>query len=94
MATNLIETILSLLTSGDNLKKLASYLGFDEGKAKGVIAAAVPALLAAFIKKSSTPDGAAALGQAVDDADEGIFDKLGDLLGGGGDDFPRRAEVC
>lgn len=85
MSANFIEMILKLLTSGATLSKLASMLGIDEGKTKAILGAALPAILAAFAKKASTRDGASRLAATVDEADEGILDNLGSLLGGGSD---------
>jgi hypothetical protein len=77
----LMDSITQSL-GGDTMKQISRQLGADEGTTQNAIAAAVPLLLAGLARNSSSPDGAAALHEAlVKDHDGGILDKLGGFLG-------------
>jgi hypothetical protein len=55
---------------------LASTVGMDDGQAKSFIEAAIPALLAGFLKSFETQGGAKALSDAVSNSDPGLLERL------------------
>ena len=66
--------------------KLAGTLGLPEGLVKKGLAAAVPILLAAFIKRGGASDGAEAISAAMGKMPDDPFSTLGQMLGGSPDD--------
>ena len=72
---NLVQMILQMLTP-DRVTRIASALGLERSAAQGAIAAAVPALLAAFSGVASKPDGARRLHDAVAQQQPGALDGL------------------
>ena len=85
-----MSSILDLLGSqldASTLARLGSQVGATPEQTSAAVSAALPALLGALHRNSSTPQGAAALGSALDrDHDGSILDNLGSLLGGGPSD--------
>lgn len=85
-----MSSILDLLGSqldASTLARLGSQVGATPEQTSAAVSAALPALLGALQRNSSTPQGAAALGSALDrDHDGSILDNLGSLLGGGPSD--------
>jgi len=85
-----MSSILDLLGSqldASTLARLGSQVGATPEQTSAAVAAALPALLGALHRNSSTPQGEAALGSALDrDHDGSILDNLGSLLGGGPSD--------
>ena len=72
----LIDMITQHL-GGDALKQLSQQLGTDEGTASTAVSAALPAIVGALARNSSSPEGASALDQAIaKDHDGGILDNL------------------
>jgi Bacterial protein of unknown function (DUF937) len=61
---------------------VAKLIGVDEALVKKAIGAAIPTLLAGFIGKASTEQGANQLGTVLDQADGRILDNIGAILGG------------
>ncbi len=51
--------------SGDTLKRISQSLGTDEGTAAKAVSVALPLLIGGLTRNASTPDGAAALDQAL-----------------------------
>jgi hypothetical protein len=85
-----MSSILDLLGSqldASTLARLGSQVGATPEQTSAAVSAALPALLGALHRNSSTPQGEAALGSALDrDHDGSILDNLGSLLGGGPSD--------
>jgi Bacterial protein of unknown function (DUF937) len=75
MDTDLREQIAQVL-SPDVARQLASTVGMDEGQGKDFVAAAVPALLAAFLHSTETDGGAKALSDAVSNSDPNTLERL------------------
>jgi hypothetical protein len=50
---------------GDTLKQISQQLGTDEGTAAKAVSVALPLLIAGLTRNASTPDGGAALDQAL-----------------------------
>lgn len=69
---------------GSRLSDLSRALGgADEGQARSALAMGLPAILGALQRNAATPDGAAALDQALErDHDGSVLDNLGAILGG------------
>ena len=77
---DLLENLTSQL-SGSNLSNLSSQLGTDQGQTQSAISAALPLLLGALQKGTSTPEGANAVSQLADgEAGSGIMDDIGGFL--------------
>ena len=81
---NIVQMILKLLTSGDNLSKIASALGIGQEQAGKAVSAAVPTLLAALAGVASKPAGGADLANVLAKQDSGVLDNLSSLFSGGG----------
>jgi outer membrane protein OmpA-like peptidoglycan-associated protein len=84
MATDLLGMMSS--TIGTQLADQAGrFLGASESSMKGAVGAALPALLAGVMQKSSTPAGAADLMKLLNTPglDAGVAGNLGSYLGGG-----------
>ena len=60
----ILDTIGQQL-SGDTLKQISQQLGTDEGTAAKAVSVALPLLIAGLSRNASTPDGGAALDQAL-----------------------------
>ena len=65
-----LETLLGLL-EGQDLEKLTSQIGGTEGEVKNGVMAALPAMLAALNKNTSTAEGAEALNKALETKHDG-----------------------
>ena len=79
-----LADILGGALGGDALSKLAAQLGTDEGGAQKALSAALPTMLGRLKENADTPEGAAALADAVNkDHDGSILDQVGSLFGGG-----------
>ena len=78
-----ILDILSGAIGNDTVEKIGSQLGIDSGTTSTIVNAALPLLLSALAKNSSSQQGAEALHNAVTkDHDGSILDNIGGLLGG------------
>lgn len=79
--------ITDLVTGGIGSKAIsaiAKTLNIDESKAKWIVAAAVPLMIAALNYNAKNKGQADSIDQAAEKHNEGgIFDKIGDLLGQG-----------
>src|SRR6201999_1996013 len=74
MDVDLKEQIAQVL-SPDVARQLAATVGMDDGQGKDFVAAAVPALLAAFLHSFGS-GGAKALSDAVSNSDPNTFERL------------------
>ena len=81
---NIVQMILKLLSSGDNLNKIASALGIGQEQAGKAVSAAVPTLLAALAGVASKPGGGADLANVLAKQDSGVLDNISSLFSGGG----------
>lgn len=64
--------------------QIGGMLGMEDNKkTSSVMDAAMGSILGGMIKKSSSPEGAKQVYDMASNADGGIMDKLGDILGGG-----------
>jgi hypothetical protein len=74
-------SLLDALTQqlgGQNLSALSNQLGLDENQTSSAVSAALPMLIQAMNRNTSSNDGAASLANALDkDHDGGILDNLG-----------------
>jgi hypothetical protein len=66
--------------------RIASALGINSALARTAINVALPAILGAFATKAATPSGAAALQNAVTNANPNIFGSLDSILSGSNKD--------
>jgi hypothetical protein len=77
-------SILNMLTqtvAGDNLDALAGQLGLNKDQASSAISAALPMIMGALAKNTSSQEGAASLANALDkDHDGSILDMAGAFL--------------
>ena len=80
---SVIETLRQHLDP-QTVQQMSSAIGADPAATAGAVSMALPALVGALSKNASTPQGAAALDQALDAHDGSIFGNLGGLLTGGG----------
>ena len=83
MAFNVMDMITGALTP-DNIGAVANAMGMDNDLVAKGLGAAMPAVLAGVLGSASSPEGQAKLDSALNEADPGILDNLGGLLGGGG----------
>ena len=75
--------LISKALQGEALKQLSRQIGAGEQQTQSAAMAALPALLGAMKRNTSTPEGASALSNALEnDHDGGILDNLGSFLGG------------
>ncbi|MBA3404025.1 MAG: DUF937 domain-containing protein [Gemmatimonadaceae bacterium] len=79
MAT-IYESVMQQL-SGQNMTQLSQQIGADEATTQTAVQAALPTLLGGLARNSAQPEGAAALGDALNDHRGGLLDNLGGLLG-------------
>ena len=83
MAQNLIDLLERLLGSNDVLSRLGALIGLSPENTKGVIGAAVPAILAALVGLAQRPEGRDRLAAAVQSQDTSMLDNLAGALSGG-----------
>jgi len=85
--SSILDTIQQQL-GPDTIQQMSAALGADPSATSSAVSMALPALLGGLSHNASTPQGAAALDQALGDHDGSILDSLGGglggLLGGGG----------
>lgn len=81
--SGLVDQILGQL-GPNQVGAIASQLGTDPQTAQSAIAQAIPLILGGMAQNASTPDGAGALHNALNDhAGSSVGDVLGAVLGGG-----------
>ncbi|MFY9610913.1 MAG: DUF937 domain-containing protein [Blastocatellia bacterium] len=79
---NALTEMLTRQLAGGAISQISNKIGADEGTTRAAIAIAVPLLISALARNSSTPAGAEALNQAVArDHDGSILDNLSGFLG-------------
>ncbi len=71
--------MVTQMMGGDTTKQISRQLDQDESKTQAAIATALPMLLGALAKNSSTPDGAGALHRALARHDGSILQQPGSL---------------
>src|SRR5262245_55942607 len=81
MATNLVSYVMQFLTP-DMIARIAAALGLDRQAAQSGVAAAVPALLAAFSGIAAKPGGAQNLLDTIKQQ-SGVLDSFAGVVGGG-----------
>lgn len=82
-----LQSILNQALSGGAINQMSRTLGTDESTTSNAVQVALPLLLGALARNSSTPEGSSSLLGAVDrDHDGGILDNVGDFFGGGNAD--------
>ena len=68
--------------------QIGGMLGIpDQKKTSSIFDTAIGSILGGMMQKSSSQEGAKQVFDMASNADVGIMDKLGDILGGGGDDL-------
>lgn len=83
MSINLLDMVKGAV-SKQVMGQIGGVLGqTDANKTSGMFDTAAQSILGGLIKKASTPEGARDVFKAAQDQDDGILDKLGDILGGG-----------
>ena len=83
MAQNLIDLLERLFGSNDVLSRLGALIGLSPENTKGVIGAAVPAILAALVGLAQRPEGRDRLAAAVQSQDTSMLDNVAGALSGG-----------
>ncbi|MBL0332491.1 MAG: DUF937 domain-containing protein [Chlorobiota bacterium] len=79
---SLFENVSQLL-SGPALQLISSQLGADQGKTQSAIQGALPLIISALSKNSSTPEGANSLVNALDrDHDGSVVNDIAGFIGG------------
>src|SRR5262245_11581384 len=79
---NLVDTIKHQLFSDGHLDQLSSLIGAGEGATKSAIGAAVPAVLSALTKMTSSGDGAQKVASALRNFDSGSLGNMAHMLSG------------
>lgn len=82
MSVNIMDLVKGAV-SDQIMGQLGGLLGTDAKKTPGLFETAAGSILGGLMKKGSTSQGAQDIFGAVQNQDDGILDKLGDLLGGG-----------
>jgi hypothetical protein len=81
---NILTEMLTQQLAGGAIAQISNKLGIDQGTAGKAVAIALPLLIAALARNSSTPSGANALDQAVArDHDGSVLDDIGGFLNSG-----------
>lgn len=80
--TSILDTLRQQLGPNE-IQQISRTIGADPAATSTAISAALPALLGGLSRNASTPQGAAALHNALDEHDGSILNNLGGLLGGG-----------
>ncbi len=84
MSGSILDLVTQALGSG-GAGQIGKQLGIDETTANKAIGGAIPVLMGALARNSSSGQGAGQLASALDrDHDGSILDDLGGFLGGGG----------
>ena len=80
MATNLVSEAAEVLSPAI-VSRIASALGLNQASTQKAIAAAVPALFAAFISYVSKPQSATKLAEVVNKQEPGVLSSLASVIG-------------
>ena len=79
---NTLTEMLTQQLAGSAVSQISSKIGADTGMTSKAVSLAIPLLISAMARNSSTPEGAQALDQAIaKDHDGSIFDNLTGFLG-------------
>lgn len=79
---NVLTELLTRQLAGGAISQISNKIGADEATTRAAIGIAIPLLISALARNSSTPAGAEALNQAVaKDHDGSILDNLNEFLG-------------
>lgn len=82
---NIMEMVKKSVTD-QVMGQIGGMLGMsDQKKASSTFDTAIGSILGGLMKKSSSPEGAKQVFEMASKSDDSIMDKLGDILGGGGD---------
>src|SRR3712207_3187524 len=80
-----LEGILNQTLNPSTINQMSRTLGTDESTTGNAVQVALPMLLGAMARNSSTPEGASSLLGALDrDHDGSVLDDVAGLLAGGG----------
>ena len=79
---SVVDLLNSQLGQG-GIEAISRQLGIDPQTAQQAVAGAIPILTGAMSRNAATPDGAAALHQALQEHDGSILDQAGQYLGQG-----------
>ncbi len=78
-----LEAILNQALGGNTINQMSEAIGADQSTTNNAVQAALPLLLAAMTRNSSTPEGASSLLTALDKEHDGsVLDNLGGIFGG------------
>jgi hypothetical protein len=81
--TDILSSLMGQL-GPSAIQQISQQLGAPEGATQSAVQAALPALMTALANNAQTPQGAQALGGALErDHDGSILDNIGGFLGGG-----------
>ena len=84
MSVNILEMVKGAV-SDQVMGQIGGLLGQNDAKkTSSMFETATQSILGGLMKKASTQQGSQDVFRAVQDHDDGMLDKLGDLLGGGG----------
>ena len=82
---NALTEMLTQQLAGNAISHISGKIGADQGTTSKAVGLAIPLLISALARNSSTPEGAQALNQAVaNDHDGSILDNLAGFLGNSG----------
>ena len=82
---NALTEMITRQLAGSAMSRISGKIGADHGTTSKAVALAIPLLISALARNSSTPAGAQALNQAVaNDHDGSILDNLMGFLGNSG----------
>ena len=82
---NIMDMVKGAITN-QVMGQIGGMLGMsDNKKTSSMLDTAMGSILGGMINKSSSQEGAKQVFDMASNADSGIMDKLGDILGGGGD---------
>ena len=82
MSVNIMDLVKGAV-SNQVMGQIGGLLGTDAKKTPSLFETAAGSILGGLMKKGSTAQGAQDIFGAVQQQDESILDKLGDLMGGG-----------
>ncbi len=85
MSTNLVSTIIQLLSS-NVISRIATSLGLEKTEVQSGVDAGVPALLAALTSLVSKPGGASALNGVIAQQQPGLLSDLSNVIGSSAQD--------
>ena len=78
--SSIFDTVMQQM-GGENLSRISQQIGADESSTKTAVEAALPLLLGGLARNSAKPEGAASLGNALNEHRGGLLENLGALLG-------------